>query len=84
MTDDIDTALRKILKRNLNLSEGQMLTLTEATTLEDLDGDSLELVEVSMDAESEFGIELPDVDVENVETYGQLLKIVRRKIAQKG
>lgn len=50
----------------------------DATLVDDLDLDSLDVVELVMDLEDEFGIEISDEDSERVETVGDLVALVKR------
>ena len=52
----------------------------EATFGEDLDADSLDLVELVMALEEEFGIEVPEEDLEGVETVGHAFDLVTSKL----
>ena len=52
----------------------------EAKFGDDLDADSLDLVELVMALEEEFGIEVPEEDLEGVETVGQAYDLVVSKI----
>lgn len=52
----------------------------EATFGEDLDADSLDLVELIMGLEEEFGVEVPEEDLEGVETVGQAYDLVVGKL----
>jgi len=47
---------------------------------EDLDADSLDLVELVMALEEEFGIEVPEEELEGVETVGQAYDLVAGKL----
>lgn len=47
-------------------------TITDATTFEDLDIDSLDTVEIMMEMEDEFGVEIKVEDIGN--TVGDLIK----------
>ncbi|MGC4018277.1 MAG: acyl carrier protein [Muricomes sp.] len=50
-------------------------TLTEATSFkEDLGADSLDLFEVVMAFEEEFGVEIPSEDLEKIATIGDVTK----------
>ena len=50
--------------------EGEELTLT--TSFEELDADSLDIVELIMAFEEEFDLEIPDEDVEKIRTVGEV------------
>ena len=52
----------------------------EAKFGDDLDADSLDLVELVMALEEEFGIEVPEEDLEGIETVGQAYDLVVGKI----
>ncbi len=45
----------------------------EANLLDDLGADSLDVVELVMAVEAEFGIAVPDEEVENIRTIGDIV-----------
>jgi acyl carrier protein len=47
---------------------------------DDLDADSLDLVELVMALEEEFGIEVPEEDLEDVKSVGQAYDLVTSKL----
>lgn len=51
--------------------------ITAETTLEDLNADSLDVVEVIMALESEFHMEIPDEEAEKIKTVGALADYVQ-------
>lgn len=53
----------------------------EANFADDLDADSLDVVELVMALEEEFGIEVPEEELENVKTVGQAFALVTNKIS---
>jgi len=53
----------------------------EASFSEDLDADSLDLVELVMALEEAFEIEVPEEDLEGIDTVGQAFKMVESKLA---
>jgi acyl carrier protein len=53
--------------------------LTREATLEDLDVDSLDLVELAQIVEDEFGVELRGDDVKDVRTVGEVIDLVVAK-----
>jgi acyl carrier protein len=52
----------------------------EARFGDDLDADSLDLVELVMALEEAFDIEVPEEDLEGVETVGQAYELVQSKL----
>lgn len=47
---------------------------------DDLDADSLDLVELVMALEEAFGIEVPESELEGIETVGQAFELVTAKL----
>ena len=48
----------------------------ESDIAEDFDADSLDLVDLVMSLEDEFGIEVPDEQVENFRTVGDVVRYI--------
>jgi acyl carrier protein len=48
----------------------------EAKFIDDLGADSLDIVELVMALEDEYGIEIPDEDAEKIETVGDAIKYI--------
>ncbi|MFM8906798.1 MAG: acyl carrier protein [Actinomycetota bacterium] len=51
----------------------------DARFKEDLEADSLDLVEFVMELESEFGIEVPEQELEGITTVGQAFDLIAAK-----
>ena len=51
---------------------------TEAHFINDLGADSLDTVELIMEFEEEFGIEIPDEDAENITTVGSAVDYIEK------
>jgi acyl carrier protein len=51
----------------------------EARFKEDLEADSLDLVEFVMELESEFGVEVPEQELEGITTVGQAFDLIVAK-----
>jgi acyl carrier protein len=62
------------------LSVEESAVVPEAKFGDDLDADSLDLVELVMALEEEFGVEVPEEDLEGVETVGQAYDLVVGKL----
>lgn len=57
--------------------------LTDAATIdEDLGCDSIDRVELTMAAEEVFGIEVLDGDANACATFGELTRLIERKVAE--
>jgi acyl carrier protein len=52
----------------------------EANLLDDLGADSLDVVELVMAIEEEFGIEVPDADAENIRTIGDITSYIEARV----
>lgn len=52
----------------------------EASFGDDLEADSLDLVELVMALEEEFGIEVPESDLEGIDTVGKAFALVESKL----
>ena len=46
--------------------------------VEDLKADSLDVVELNMDIEQEYGIQVPEEELPNVHTVGDILKFLSK------
>lgn len=53
-------------------------TITETTTFDDLEGDSLDRVELLMDCEDAFDVEIGDDDFESVRSVGDAAALLDR------
>ncbi|WP_346688843.1 acyl carrier protein [uncultured Cloacibacillus sp.] len=62
----------------LNAEEDQIKP--EASFVEDLGADSLDIVELIMGIEEEFDIEIPDEDAEKLTTVGEAMAYVKTKL----
>ncbi len=74
---DREEALQKIQEiaaDRLGVEEGDVTP--EASFREDLEADSLDLVELIMELEEQFGMEIPDEDAEKITTVEQAVDYV--------
>jgi acyl carrier protein len=70
--------VRSIIKEQLGVDE-EKVTL-EASIIDDLGADSLDVVDLVMSLEEEFDVEIPDEDVEGMKTVGDIVKYIEAKI----
>lgn len=70
--------VKAILSEQFDVEED---TITpESNIADDLGADSLDIVDLLMSIEDEFEIEIPDEEVENIKTVGQLVKYIEDHI----
>ncbi len=77
-TGEIEERVRKILADNLSVPEDDVTT--DSRFQEDLDADSLDLVEAVLALEEEFGVSIPEEEMEGVKTVGEAVKLVAAKL----
>ena len=76
--DDIFNLIRG---RLAELVECDPATITLETKLEeDLEADSLDLVELAMALEEELSLEIPDEDLEGIRTVGDAVEFVAERV----
>lgn len=71
---DIFEQVKKILCDQLDLEEEQVNEDSEV--IDDLGADSLDIVDLVMTLEEEFDTEIPDEDIENLKTVGDIVKYI--------
>jgi len=67
-----------IIGDQLGVEDGSLVP--EANLLDDLGADSLDVVELVMALEEEFSIEVPDEDVENIRTIGDIVQYIGARV----
>jgi acyl carrier protein len=75
---EIEEKVRKVLAEQLARDEAEVTTA--ARFEEDLDADSLDLVEVVLALEEELGVNIPEEEMESVKTVGQAVDLVAGKL----
>lgn len=70
--------LKEIIIDRLDVEEDQIVP--EASFVEDLGADSLDIVELIMGIEEEFDIEIPDEDAEKLTTVGEAMNYTIGKL----
>ena len=66
MSANIEQKVKSIIAENLGVSEDEIKTTS--SFIEDLGADSLDIVELVMQMEEEFEVEIPDEEAENIKT----------------
>jgi acyl carrier protein len=75
---EIETRVKKVLAEQLAVDEQQVVP--DARFAEDLNADSLDLVEAVLALEEEWSIEIPEDEMESVKTVGQAVDLVAGKL----
>lgn len=70
--------VKTILVGQLGVDEDKVTM--EASITDDLGADSLDVVDLIMSLEEEFDVEIPDEDVENMKTVGDIVKYIEAKL----
>ncbi len=68
--------VKEILLENLGCAEEDIKM--ESNLIEDLEADSLDIVELSLSLEDDFGISVEDEDFEKLTTVGAIVEYIER------
>lgn len=77
-SEEIFEKVKKIIIDQLGVAETTVTT--EASFIDDLGADSLDIVELVMALEEEFSIEIPDADAEKVVTVGDVVDYIKENV----
>tara|TARA_B100001167_G_C16655508_1_gene250710 strand:- start:269 stop:502 length:234 start_codon:yes stop_codon:yes gene_type:complete len=73
---DISSRVKAIIVDKLGVDESEVVP--EASFTNDLGADSLDTVELIMEFEKEFDIQIPDDQAENIITVGQAIEFIEK------
>ena len=71
---DIEQRVKEIIVNQLNVNEEQITP--EASFIDDLGADSLDIVEMLMGLEEEYGITISEDDAANIKTVGDIVALI--------
>ena len=71
---DVAERVKKIVIEHLGVEPEKVVT--NANFIDDLGADSLDIVELVMALEEEFGISIPDEEAENIKTVGDAIAFI--------
>jgi acyl carrier protein len=75
---DVTTKVKAIIVDKLGVDESEVTN--DASFTNDLGADSLDTVELIMELEKEFDIQIPDDEAEGIATVGDAIKFVESAI----
>lgn len=78
MKVDIFGKIRSLISEQLDIDEEK---ITSETTFEDIEADSLDVVELVMALEEEFDLEIADEEVEKIKTVGDIVRYIEKHIS---
>ena len=78
MSEDILERVKKVTVEELGVKPEEVVE--SASFTEDLGADSLDVVELVMAFEDEFGIDIPDEEVGEIKTVGDAVNYIQKKV----
>ena len=72
--EEIFERIRSLLASQLDIEEDRITM--DSSFVEDFEADSLDVVDMVMSLEDEFGIEVPDEEVEKLHTVGDVVRFI--------
>lgn len=76
---NLEERLKKVIAEQLGVEESRVVP--SASFTDDLEADSLDLVELIMSLEEEFGVTIPEEDAEKITTVGDATEYLRQQAA---
>ena len=77
-SEEVFEKIKNIIIEQLGVTETSVTT--DASFIDDLGADSLDIVELIMALEEEFDIEIPDADAEKVVTVGDVVDYIKENV----
>ena len=77
-SEEVLEKVKGIIVEQLGVSDSSVTM--EASFIDDLGADSLDIVELVMALEEEFDIEIPDADAEKVTTVGDVVDYIKENV----
>jgi len=76
---DVSAKVKEIIANKLGVDEAQVTP--EASFTNDLGADSLDTVEMVMEFEKAFNLQIPEEDAEKIATVGDAIKYLESKVS---
>lgn len=77
MNESVEFRVKKIMIEHLSVEENEVTP--DASIIDDLGADSLDVVELTMTYEEEFGIEIFDDEAEKINTVQDAINLIEKK-----
>jgi len=77
--ESISERVKEIILEKLDVEKDDITD--EASFVDDLGADSLDTVEMVMDLEDEFDVEIPDEDAEKMSSVGEAIRYIYEKVS---
>jgi len=74
---DVEDKVKSIIAEQLELD---IDSITLETTFEEIDADSLDIVELVMTLEEEFELEISDEEIEQIKTVGDVVRYIEARL----
>lgn len=74
---DVFAKIKGLISEQLGVDEAD---IAKETSFEELDADSLDIVELVMALEEEFNLEISDEEVENIKTVGDVVRYIEAHV----
>ncbi len=78
---EIESKVKAIILEKLGVEESEVTN--EASFTNDLGADSLDTVELIMELENQFGVNIPDEDAEKIATVGDAVNYITEHAQEK-
>ena len=78
----VEQKVKQIIVEQLGVDESQVDM--NASFVDDLGADSLDIVELVMAFEEEFSVEVPDEDAEKLQTVGDVINYIKERAKTQG
>ena len=79
---ELETFWKKVVSDHMGVAVENIKS--DSTFVEDLGSDSLDGVELTVTAEEEFNISIPDGDTDSLRTFGESLKYLEDRLTEEG
>ncbi len=80
MTMNVEEKVKEVIIEQLNITEEECVP--EAAFIDDLGADSLDIVELIMALEDNFGMDISDDDLAKIRTVQDIITYIKERLSQ--